>query len=191
MKPELLIAIVSGVLTLSASFFVAMVQARVEFRKLSRQLEQKYTTALFDKRLEVYPILFRAIHDFNHLIEYNTATTQDLVNFQQTYDRWIADHAILLTPHTAQVIWGYHYYLIDILTSDRSQPHTEPLSEAVWVEIRNIQVTLGKILRSELGVFDTPAAGTPEFSKPHFRAVIERLNQSSRRIRSRFDDAKL
>jgi hypothetical protein len=78
-KPELLIAIVSGIITLSASFFVAMYQARTEFRKMVRQLEQKYTTSLFDKRLEAYPMLFKILHDLNNEIEYKTETQQVVV----------------------------------------------------------------------------------------------------------------
>jgi hypothetical protein len=191
MKPELLIAIVSGLLTLVASSVVAMLQARVEFRKLAHQLEQKYTTALFDQRLAVYPLLFRTIHDFNHRIEYGIATPQHLIEFQQQFDRWIADHAILLTPHTAQAIWGYHYYLIELLERYPHALHPPTPGDVwpaeVWTEVRNIQVTLDKILRAELGVFDTQAAGTPEFKKPHFRAVLDRLDQSAYKIRRRFE----
>ncbi len=181
-KPELLIAIVSGILTLSASFFVAMYQARTEFRKMFRQLEQKYTTSLFDKRLEAYPLLFKILHDLNNEIEYNTQNKQQLVELQKEYDSWISSHAILLTPTTAKLVWGYHHYLIDIL----EQYPDDSMPEEQWVEIRNIQATIGKFLRTELGVYDTEAAGAPELEKPYIKAITGRLHQSSRKIRSRF-----
>jgi len=181
-KPELLIAIVSGILTLSASFFVAMYQARTEFRKMVRQLEQKYTTSLFDKRLEAYPLLFKILHDLNNEIEYNTQSKQQLIELQKDYDDWVSSHAILLTPTTGKLVWGYHHYLIDIL----EQFPSESLPEEKWAEIRNIQATIGKFLRAELGVYDTEAAGSPELEKSYIKAIIERLNQSSKKIRSRF-----
>jgi len=182
MKPELLIAIISGLITLLASSFVAIYQARTEFRKLTRQLEQKYTTSLFDKRLEVYPVLFKTLHDFNHVIEYNSSSKQQLIELQRQYDTWIASHAILLTPITAKAVWGYHHYLIDLLEQHRDIP----LPQERWIEIRNIQVVIGKFLRAEIGVYDTTAAGIPELEKPYVTAIIDKLHQSSKKIRSRF-----
>jgi hypothetical protein len=79
-------------------------------------------------------------------------------------------------------VWGYHHYLIDTL----EQFPYESLQKENWAEIRNIQSTIGKFLRAELGVYDTKAAGVPELEKPFMKAAIERLNQSSRKIRDRF-----
>ena len=115
MKPELLITIVSGILTLLASFFVAMYQARTEFEKMVEQLEQKYTTSLFEKRLEAYPKLYKILHALNNEIEYNTQNKPQLIKLQEDYDNWIASYAILLTPAVGKLVWGYHHYLIDIL----------------------------------------------------------------------------
>jgi hypothetical protein len=182
MKPELLVAIVSGLITLLASFFVATYQARTEFRKLARQLEQTYTTSLFDKRLEGYPVLFKILNDFNHVIEYNSPTKGQLVEFQKQYDSWIASQAIFLTPTTAKVVWGHHHYLIDLLEQypDLSFPKER------WIEIRNIQVVIGKFLRAEIGVFNTTAAGNPELEKHYVKEIMDKLHQSSKKIRSRF-----
>ncbi|MEO1126218.1 MAG: hypothetical protein AAFX95_19440 [Cyanobacteria bacterium J06639_16] len=182
MTPELLIAIVSGILTLLASFFVAMYQARVESRKLVRQLEQQYTTSLFDKRLAAYTVLFQLLHDFNAVIEYGISNRQQLADFRKHYDSWVSAHAILLTRTTAKLVWGYHNYLINLL----GQPTDVPLPQEQWVEIRNIHVLLGKALRAEVGIFDTTAAGIPEFDKPHVRALVEKLKQSSKQVRRRF-----
>ena len=182
MKPELSIAIISGILTLLASFFVAMYQARTEFQKMVEQLEQKYTTSLFEKRLEAYPLLYKILHALNNEIEYNTQNKQQLIRFQKDYDSWIASHAILLTPTIGKLVWGYHHYLIDIL----EQSPDESFPEERWIEIRNIQTTLGKFLRSELGVYDTQAAGSPELEKPYVKEISNKLRQSSRKIRNRF-----
>ncbi|PSB30775.1 hypothetical protein [Stenomitos frigidus] len=182
MKPELLIAIVSGLITLLASSFVALYQARTEFRKLAGQLEQKYTTSLFEKRLEGYPILFKTLNDFNNVIEYDFPSKQQLVELQKQYDSWISSHAIFLTRTTAKVVWGYHHYLIDLL----EQYHDIPLPNERWVEIRNVQIVIGKFLRAEIGVFDTTAAGIPELEKPYVKAIIDKLHQSSKKTRSKF-----
>ena len=182
MKPEFLVAILSGLITLLASSFVAIYQARTEFRKLARQLEQKYTTSLFDRRLEAYPVLFKALNDFNNVIEYGSPSKQQLVEFQKQYDTWTSSHAILLTPTTAKVVWGYHHYLIVLLEQD----HDILLPQECWIEIRNIQIMIGKFLRAEIGVYDTTAAGTPELEKPYVKMIIDKLHQSSKKIRSRF-----
>ncbi|MGD1854456.1 MAG: hypothetical protein ACFB2W_09405 [Leptolyngbyaceae cyanobacterium] len=182
MQLELVIAIVSGLITLLASSAIAVYQSRTEFRKLTRQLEQTYTTSLFDKRLNVYPILFQALHDLNHKIEYSSPNKQQLIEFRHQYDDWLSTYGILLTPATAQVVWGYHSYLIDLL----EQYHDRPLPLDCWIDIRNIQIVIGKCLRAEIGVFDTTAAGIPELENPYVKALISKLLHSAQTIRSRF-----
>ncbi|MDV3347204.1 hypothetical protein D0962_00935 [Leptolyngbyaceae cyanobacterium CCMR0082] len=179
---QLVIAIVSGLITLLASSLIAVYQSRTEFRKLTKQLEQTYTTSLFDKRLEVYPVLFKALNQLNHKIEYSSPDKQQLIEFQRQYDEWISAHAILLTPTTAKVIWGYHNYLIELL--EENYEGSIPLEQ--WIEIRNIQIVIGKFLRAEIGVFDTTAAGIPELERPHVKAIIDQLQRSSQKIRNRF-----
>ena len=168
---QLVIAIVSGLITLLASSLIAVYQSRTEFRKLQKQLEQTYTTSLFDKRLEMYPVLFRTLNDFNHQIEYGSPNKQQLMEFQRQYDDWVSTHGILLTPTTAKAVWGYHNYLIDLL----EQYHDSSLPLEQWIEIRNIQIVIGKFLRAEIGVFDTTTAGIPELEKPYVKTIIDKL----------------
>ncbi|NEQ54663.1 MAG: hypothetical protein F6K11_31795 [Leptolyngbya sp. SIO3F4] len=182
MQLELVVAIVSGLITLAASSLIAVYQSRTEFRKLRKQLEQTYTTSLFDRRLEVYPVLFKTLNRFNHRIEYDSPNKQQLAEFQHHYDEWVSIHAILLTPTTAKVVWGYHNYLIDVL----EQYHDGAIPLEKWIEIRNIQSVIGKFLRAEIGVFDTTAAGIPELERPHVKAIIDKLQGSSQKIRNRF-----
>ena len=94
MQTELLIAIISGLITLLASFFVAMYQSRVEFRKMAKQLEEKYTTSLFDKRLEVYPLLFKALNQLSNAIEFNIQSKEQLTEFQHQFNSWLSSNAI-------------------------------------------------------------------------------------------------
>jgi hypothetical protein len=181
MRPELLIAIVSGLITLTASFFVAMYQARVELRKFARQLEEKYTVSLFNKRLEVYPLLFKALTDLNNTIEYSNQSRRLLIEFQEKYDNWISSNGVFLTPATAHIIWGYHNYLVDFL----EQHHDETIPEEKWIEIRNIQATIGKFLRAEIGVFETRTPGVAKL-ETYSQHLIGKLDQSSEKISKRF-----
>jgi hypothetical protein len=182
MQTELVIAITSGLIALLTSFFVAVYQSRAEFRKLAKQLEETYTTSLFDKRLEVYPALFKALSQLSNAIEYKTQSKQQLKEFQGQFDSWLSSYALLLTPSTARITWRYHNYLIDLF----EQYSDGPLPEEQWVEIRNIHVTIGKFLRAELGVFDTEPAGTPELEIPYVKDLLEKLGQRSKRVRGRF-----
>jgi hypothetical protein len=182
MGPEMLIAIVSGFITLTASFLIAMYQTRVELRKFARQLEEKYTTSLFNKRLEVYPLLFKALIDLNNTIEYNNHNKQLLVDFQVKYDSWLAANGVFLTPATAHIIWGYHNFLVDLL----GQQYDEVIPEEKWIEIRNVQITIGKCLRAELGVYETKAAGRARLQTPSARNIIDTLDQSSKKIYNKF-----
>ncbi|NJN94914.1 MAG: hypothetical protein HC875_12840 [Anaerolineales bacterium] len=182
MQPELIVAIVTGLITLFASFLIATYQTRTEFRKMAKQLEEKYTTSLFDKRLEVYPQLFKILNDSNNAIEYNEQSKEKLVDLQKEFDNWMSTNALFLTNTTARIAWGYHNFLIDILEQYRDQF----IPEDRWIEIRNIQLTFGKFLRAELGIFDTEPAGIAELEKPYVKEILEKLGQSSKKIRNRF-----
>jgi hypothetical protein len=149
---------------------------------MARQLEEKYTTSLFDKRLEVYPSLSKALNELSNAIEHNTQSKQHLVEFQSQFEKWISSNAIFLTPTTARIVWGYYHYLIDLIDQHRDKP----IHEDQWVEMRNIQLTIGKFLRAELGVFDTKPAGTSDLEEPYVKEILDKLNSSSKKIRSRF-----
>jgi hypothetical protein len=182
MEAELVVAIVSGLITLTASFFVAMYKSRAEFKKMAKQLEERYTTSLFDKRLESYPLLFKALNQLSNAIESNAQSEEQLREFQRQFDSWLSSYAIFLTPSTAQMVWGYHVYLLNLL----KQYQGGLIPEERWIEIRNIHVVIGKLLRAELGVFDTQPAGIPELEKPHVKGILERLEQETRKVRTRF-----
>lgn len=182
MQPELIIAILSGMITLLASLFVAMYQVRAEFRKLARQLEGKYKTSLFDRRLEAYPLLFNDLNDLNNAIELNNCSKQRIFDIQAKLDKWLSSNALFLSSTTAQIVWRYRSYLIDLI----EQYHDKPVPDERWIEIRNIQVIIGKFLRAELGVFDTEPAGTPGLDKPHIKEILDKLGQSSKKTHSRF-----
>lgn len=47
-------------------------------------------------------------------------------------------------------------------------------------------MVIGKFLRAEIGVFDTTVAGIPELEKSYVNTVIDKLHQSSTKVRSRF-----
>lgn len=182
MQTEILIAIVSGVITLFASFFVAMYRSRTEFKKLAKQLEEKYTTSLFEKRLAAYPELFRLVHELSNSIEKKTHTKKSLLAFQKAFDAWVSTSAILLTPATAKVVWRYHKHLIHLLQINEAPE----IPEVKWTEIRNIHILIGKMLRAEIGVFNTQPAGTPTLDKPHVKAILAPLDTGVIHMSERF-----
>ena len=151
-----------------------------------KQIEQKYTTSLFEKRLQVYPVLYKLLNEANCTIEYNSQNLGSmdrkvLADLRQEYDSWISAYAFLLTSSTGELVWGYHSYLIDIL----EQFSGDRLPEEVWIEVRNFQNTIGKSLRAELGVYEMKAAGAL-MQAPYVQSQLERLDQSAEKIRRRF-----
>ena len=66
------------------------------------------------------------------------------------------------------------------------QHHAQTISLEQWIEIRNIQIVIGKFLRAEIGVFDTSAAGIADLNRPHVRAILDKLDKSSKVIQHRF-----
>lgn len=179
MQSELIVAIVTGLITLLASFVIATVQARAELRKMAKQLEERYTTSLFEKRLDAYPELFKILNSLTNAIEYGDVNRSELAQLQLEFDNWMSQHALFLTNSTARVAWGYHDYLIDTLEESRDQP----VPDERWKEIQKIHKTLGKFLRAELGVFSTDAAGNVDLKKTHIAELLELLSQSSSKVR--------
>ena len=176
MQLELLIALVSGVLTLAASFFVAMYKSRSEVNKMGKLLEEKYSTALFEKRLAAYPVLYQMLNTMNMAIEREANRVALLRTFQSDYEAWVGSHAILVTPSTGTVIWRYQRFLVNLLLKGKKTQIDQPQ----WEEIRNINRLIGKFLRAELGVYDTKPAGLPEMDKPHVQNLLRKLGASAK-----------
>ncbi len=151
MSSNLIIAIVSGLITLIVSVLVTSLKNKSELKKIKKELELNYAKSLFDKRIEVYPSLFCLLSGLNKLIEYNRQSKADIIEFQKNIDKWNNENAIFLTTTSSRIAYGYRYYLIDLTSkySDKEIPEND------WKNIRKINVTFEKSLRAEIGVYDT------------------------------------
>lgn len=182
MNNNLLIPIFSGILTLFASFFIAMYKSRVEIKKIAKQLEEKYTIALYNKRLEVFPEMFKIVNTLCQKIEKGINKFDDLIQFQESFDCWLSNNGILLTKSMVNLLWPYHNYLI--IKLEKTNELT--FSEEDWKHIRNFHVKICQSIRAELGIFETKAAGQYRLDHPDFKNMFNRIEQTSELLIKRF-----
>ena len=155
MQVTIIISIISGIITLITSVLITTIKNRSELLKIHVELEQKYATSLFEKRLNVYPTLFKILSDFNKLIEYNIQTKDKLLELQKNLDEWNNEYAILLTTTSSRMAYSYRYYLIDLF----QKYSKKDIPQDVWNNIRTLNVAFEKSIRAEIGIYDIRAAG--------------------------------
>jgi hypothetical protein len=173
MKPELIIPIFTGLVSVLASVVVTTLSNRSELKRIRRELEQSYEKSLFDKRVEVYPKLYKQLSSIGKLVEYGEATRSTLLEFREKVDEWNSSYSLFFTPATTKISWRFRNYIFLLLKEDC-------VTEEHWGRIRSTARLFEAALRAEIGIFNVPAVGPV----PNLQDTCEQLDQAATGLRA-------
>ncbi|KPV54067.1 hypothetical protein SE17_06000 [Kouleothrix aurantiaca] len=94
------IALGGVVVSIIASIFVSLRQATIELRKTRTEFQQTYTDKLLEKRLEVYPALYKLTSDFDKIIRYDTLEKHHIDELFKHILEWDSANAIFMSGRT-------------------------------------------------------------------------------------------
>jgi len=171
-----LISIVGVLISVVASVNVARFQNKAALEKIKKELEQQYAKSLFEQRVKIYPGLFETLSSYNKAIAYNRHNTENLREFRDNLDKWNSANAIFFTEATARLSGKFRGYLADLLANSNSN-----ISDTEWEAVRAIIRAFENSLRAEIGVINTPPAGTlKELDKTYEFIDGRRTHESSK-----------
>lgn len=161
---SILLAIITGIVSVIASLIVTTLRNKSELQKIRIELEQSYAKSLFDRRVKVYPIIYRLLSSYGKIIEYNRQTVENLTEFRDNFDSWDSQYSIYLTPPITKLCWRFRKYLNQLLTHF-SESH---LPEEEWKIFRNLLIEFEKAIRAEIGIFlSKPIGDSREMERVH------------------------
>jgi hypothetical protein len=155
---SVLVVVISAGLSLVTAILVSRDQARRTFANLSVELREKYSNALFAKRLDVYPSLYRIVSDLAKTISDRTLTSNEVGEALGALKDWDSKNAIYTSPATQMVLGNIR----DILAQYRESPPGAPIDSDAMQNIRRACARIENALRKELGIFDVTDFHQPE-----------------------------
>lgn len=173
MAPELIVAIITGLISIVASVSVTTLSTRSELRRIRRELEQSYEKSLFDKRVEIYPELYQLLSANLKLIQYGDASRDTLLMFKEQIDAWNSKYSLFFTRATTQISWRFRHYLFLLLKEGT-------ITDEHWDRIKNTIRLFEAALRAEIGIFNVPAVGPV----PDLQDACEQLDLAAATLRT-------
>ena len=143
---QLAIPVNIGVLSTITAVYVASLRNKAELNRAILLLEQSYSKSIFDKRLEVYPELYRILSSYAKTLEYDEQTPVNLRAFRNSMDEWNSQYSVFFGSTSTKISYRFRHYL-DVLLS----PEHEEIKEEEWSSIRECIVHFEKSLRTEIG----------------------------------------
>lgn len=166
--PELLMAIITGLLSVVASVGVTTLSNRSELRRIRRELEQSYEKSLFDKRVKIYPKLYQLLSANIKLIRYGEASRDTLLKFREEIDSWNSKYALFFTPATSRLSGRFRTYLFLLLKESE-------ITDDHWIRVKNTLQLFEAALRAEIGILNVPAVGPA----PELKDACEQLDHAA------------
>lgn len=86
MENSILIPVFTAIITIIASLIATHLKNKSELKKIYAGLEQKYAEALYNKRIDMYPGLYKILSSHTKLINEGKASLQTLRDFKTALD---------------------------------------------------------------------------------------------------------
>lgn len=141
----------SGVLISGlVSFVVSSVQSNASAANLRLEVEQRYNQKLYEKRLEAYPLLYRATSDLGKNLELADLRYKRFTKSRERIDQWDSQHAVLVSPSVIALLLELRNTLTDMALA-REQDAL--VSSADRKLVFGAALKLEQAIRNEIGVY--------------------------------------
>jgi hypothetical protein len=172
-----LVALAGVLMSVVVSLLVSLRQTRLETQKLREEYLRQYAGKLFEKRLEAYPVLSRAVVSVIQKVNLSgSLSVEDINKLSQALIEWDAQNAIFTSANAQQIIHRLHHLLSDLGKMESSNlqkvlNNSEPLGQ---VKQRLLGLILA--LKNDLGIYTVKSpsaiAGTKD---PSSMAEIDKI----------------
>ena len=152
MQFQILIPLLTVFISIVASLIVTTMRNRVELKKVYTQLEQNYAKSLFDKRVELYPLLYEIIHPTCIKLLTNNFNELEIDNFSEKILKAELTIGIFFTQPTRRIFAKLMRFIREIKAKEK-------LIEEDYKLFLHLVVNFERSLRAEIGIYHTQPAG--------------------------------
>jgi len=148
-----LIAFVGVVLSVLVSYVTGRRSANIEIQKMRTEIQQEFSRRLFEKRMDVYPILYSYLSDFTKVLQFGNLSQRDVDRLFKSYQEWDSLNAILFSARTGKLSYDLRLKLSELTKmTDKQFRETYGTVESLK-ELRKQIQQLELALKSELGIY--------------------------------------
>jgi hypothetical protein len=169
MDSTIVIAILTGSLSVTTSVVVTALQNRSQLQKIRKEHEQGYEKALFGKRIELYPQLYCVLSEFIKAIQSGQQSRESLLKFKEATDKLNSENAIFFSLHTAQISGRLRKYLILLLDEECTKAITDENWKRLWKVIERFENSL----KADIGIFNLPVVGASPYQENDILLIDE------------------
>ena len=153
MSDEIIVAFIvfGGVLiSVLASLYTSMRQTNSELRKIRAEIQQTYTDKLLEKRIEVYPDLYKLLSMFTKsIVSTQMVSMSTLKELQTAVSDWDANNAIFLSGKAFELSYRFRKRVAELIKdSDLEIDSLELLTD-----LRSKADGIKLALKEDLGIF--------------------------------------
>lgn len=148
-----LIAFAGVFLSLVISYVTSTRQANIETGKLRTEIEQKFGYKLFEKRLEVYPELYRYLSDFIKEIQFGKVDHSALERFFSQFLEWDSRYSIFFSGSTGEIVYKFRLQIAELMTKTNNELEELYSTSNSLRELRHSVQELELCLKNELGIY--------------------------------------
>ena len=154
-----IMSVIGIVISVTASLIVGKMNNATQFEQFSKEMEQKYTEPLFQKRIEVYPKLYSIVSGLAKKSNKGIATIEDVKNTTQLVDDWDNKNAIFASNTLIEKLADFRYDLHEWSSLENEQLKASDVRLSMFDKIREIEVSL----QQEIGIFATKGFHNPKW----------------------------
>lgn len=144
-----LVAFVGVFISTAASVLISRWQAARALETHTAELEFKYNSALFERRITIYPDLYFALSELGKAYSYDTMSQPDVALALKRIDEWDSRNAIFVSPAVVELLLGIRGELCRHSQCDPSTVYTHDVRKQIFEGALRLE----QALRNEIGVY--------------------------------------
>jgi hypothetical protein len=154
-----LIALAGVIISVLVSFVVGQRQIKTQMDSLRIQIEQTFTSKLYEKRLEVYPLLFEIMSSFSKRIRDHGEITKEIIDdFAAQFYEWDSKNSIYTSGLTLKQLMR----MMRLIKSYKNSSDEKYSKRKLRSELIPQMLELELMLKTELGVFSREGYHNPK-----------------------------
>ena len=145
-----LIALGGMVISVLASLFISMRQTSAELSKMRTEIRQTYADKLLEKRIEIYPGLYKLLSEFTKEIkEARKISRARLAELETQITDWDVSNAVFLSGKAFELSYRFRKLVIELM----NQSTEEFDDSAILLDLRGKADGVKLALKEDLGIF--------------------------------------
>jgi len=148
-----IIAFIGVVTSVLASYIVNSRQVNTEVQKLRTEIQQTYASKLLEKRIEVYPALYKLLSDFGKVVRNDAISTELIMDLLTHTREWDSNYAIFMSGYAGRTLYEFQKWLNDLANLPEDKFIDEwDTTEKRWV-LRREASKVELAIKRDLGIY--------------------------------------